>query len=40
MTVYEMERRMPVSEIFEWIEYYAKPEQSSPQEILQAFGLK
>ena len=40
MTVYELERRMPASDLFEWLEFYKQPEQSSAPEILSAFGLK
>lgn len=43
MTVQELEERMTVSEIFDWIEYFnapSEPEQATAPEILSAFGLK
>jgi hypothetical protein len=40
MTVYELERRMPVSEMFQWFDYYREPEEPQADDILSAFGLK
>jgi hypothetical protein len=40
MTVYELERRMPVPELLQWFEYFKEPETAPAEDILSAFGLK
>jgi len=40
MTVYELEKRMPISELFQWFDYYREPDTAPAEDILAAFGLK
>jgi hypothetical protein len=40
MTVYELEQRMPVSEVLQWFDYFREPEAAPASDILAAFGLK